>query len=135
MDGQALSERFCITITPVNDPPTFTAGPDQTALKNSGPRTVTGWATNIAAGPANEITQTVAFSVTNDNNPLFSAQPAIDPAGTLTFTPALDATGSATVTVTLKDNGGTANGGADTSAPQAFHILIGSQLFLPLVER
>ena len=42
--------------------------------------------------------------------------------GTLTYTPAANAIGTATVTVTLQDNGGTANGGVDTSAPQTFTI-------------
>src|SRR5262249_32049462 len=54
----------------------------------------------------------------------FSVQPAISTSGTLTFTPAPDANGSATVTVTLKDNGGTANGGVDTSAAQTLVITV-----------
>ena len=32
------------------------------------PQTVSGWATGISAGPANESGQTVDFMVTNDNN-------------------------------------------------------------------
>ena len=40
----------------------------------------------------------------------------------LTYTPATNAFGTATITVVLKDNGGTANGGVDTSAPQTFVI-------------
>ncbi len=42
---------------------------------------------------------------------------------TLTFTPGSTA-GTAIVTVTAEDNGGTANGGIDTSAPQTFTIII-----------
>jgi hypothetical protein len=53
------------------------------------------------------------------------AAPAIDATtGTLTYTPAANANGSATVTVTLFDDGGTANGGSDTSAPQTFTITV-----------
>ena len=44
--------------------------------------------------------------------------------GDLTFTPAADANGTATITLTLSDDGGTANGGADTSAPQTFAITV-----------
>ncbi len=56
---------------------------------------------------------------------MFSAQPAIDAAtGNLTFTPAAGVTGTATVTVQLHDNGGTANGGVDASAPVTFHITV-----------
>jgi hypothetical protein len=51
-------------------------------------------------------------------------QPYIDPNGTLHYTPAHNAFGTATVTVQLMDNGGTANGGQDTSAPQTFTITV-----------
>src|SRR5207302_651793 len=77
-----------------------------------------------SAGPPDESSQSVNFTVTNDNNALFSAQPAISPSGVLTFTPAANANGNATVTVTLHDDGGTANGGADTSAAVTFTIHI-----------
>jgi hypothetical protein len=42
----------------------------------------------------------------------------------LTFTPASNRVGVANVTVRLHDNGGTANGGVDTSAPQSFTITL-----------
>jgi hypothetical protein len=117
-------QTFTITITAVNDAPSFTKGADQTVLEDSGPHTVTGWATAISPGPADESSQTVSFTVTNDNNALFSAQPAVDASGNLTFTTAADAFGTATVTVTAHDDGGTANGGVDTSAPQTFTITV-----------
>ena len=56
------------------------------------------WATEVAAGPANESHQAVEFLVSNNNQPLFSVQPAIAPDGTLTFTPATNANGQATIT-------------------------------------
>src|SRR5581483_7372705 len=105
---------FTITVTPVNDAPTFTAGGDRTVLEDAGAQS-TPWATAISAGPANEAAQTVSFTTTNDNNALFSAQPAVDAAGVLTYTPAANANGNATVTVTAHDTGGTANGGNDTT--------------------
>src|SRR6185295_11368834 len=71
-----------------------------------------------------EAGQTLSFTVTNNNNGLFAGQPAVAANGTLSYTPAASATGSATVTVTLKDNGGTANGGSDTSPAQTFTITI-----------
>jgi VCBS repeat-containing protein len=117
-------QTFTITITPVNDAPSFTKGANQTALEDAGAQTATGWATAISPGPADESGQTVAFHVSNNNNALFSVQPSIDASGNLTYTSAPDANGSATVTVTLQDNGGTANGGVDTSAPQMFTITI-----------
>jgi hypothetical protein len=64
------------------------------------------------------------FAVTNDNPGLFSAPPAVASNGTLTYTPALLAIGSANITVRAVDNGGTSNGGIDTSPPQTFTITI-----------
>jgi VCBS repeat-containing protein len=105
-----------LTQPPVNDAPSFAKGADQTVLEDAGPQTVTGWASGINAGPPDEAGQTVNFLASNDNNALFSAQPAIDAAGTLTYTPAANANGITLVTVTLHDSGGTANGGVDSSA-------------------
>ncbi len=115
---------FNIAITAVNDAPLFTPGGDINVLEDSGPF-AQAWATGIAPGPADEAGQNVNFTVNNSNNALFSVQPAIDPAGNLTFTPAAEAFGSATVDVTLMDDGGTANGGVDTSATVMFAINIG----------
>jgi hypothetical protein len=117
-------QSFTLTIDPVNDPPSFTKGGDQSVLGLLGAQTVPGWATAISPGPANESSQNVTFSVTNTNNSLFSVQPAIAPNGTLTYTPALLAVGSATVTVRAVDDGGSSQGGNDTSPPQTFTITI-----------
>ena len=135
-DGSADSNVATVTITvrAVNDAPFFSPGPDVTAQVDSGSYSAA-WATAISAG-AGEISQTVTFQVTGNTNPgLFSAEPAIAANGTLTFTPAPGATGSATVTVVLRDDGGTANGGVDMSAPQSFTITVRSGWFvyLPLV--
>ena len=107
------TQTFTITVLPVNDRPTLTGGPNHIVNEDAGPQTVTNWAT-ITPGPADEAAQTLTITVTNNNNALFSTQPDVSLAGTLTYTPAANATGLATVTVTLKDNGGTANGGQDT---------------------
>jgi hypothetical protein len=121
--GSSAAQRFVITVNPVNQPPSFTAGPDETVAEDSGPQTFTGWATNVSAGPANEQSQGLTFIVTgNSNSGLFSTPPAISAGGTLTFTSAHDANGSALITVVLKDTGGTDNGGVDTSASQSFTI-------------
>lgn len=119
-------QTFTITVTAVNDVPFFTAGADQTAVEDSGLRTVAGWATGKGAGPADESGQSVTFTVMNDNNMLFTVggQPAVAADGTLTFTTAPNAFGSATVSVQAVDDGGTANGGVDTSAAQTFTIQV-----------
>lgn len=120
----SAAQMFTITVTPVNDVPSFTVGANQSVIVNSGAKTVVGWATGISAGPANESEQTLNFIVSNNNNPLFSVQPTISANGTLTFTPALNAAGSAIVTVQVHDDGGIANGGVDTSAAQTFTITV-----------
>src|SRR5207247_206760 len=119
----SAAQTFMITVTAVNDAPSFTKGANQTALEDGGAQTVAGWATAISAG-ANEAGQALDFIVSNNNNPLFSAQPAVASNGTLTFTPVANANGTATVTMQLHDNGGTANGGAVTSAAQTFTITV-----------
>jgi hypothetical protein len=125
-DGNGGTDNATVTITvvAVNDPPTFLAGPTVIVLEDSGAQTYPNWATSISPGPANEAGQTVTFTVTNDNPSLFSVQPAVSSTGTLTFTPAANAYGTANLTVTAQDNGGTANGGNDTSAPQMSAITV-----------
>jgi hypothetical protein len=67
----------------------------------------------------------LTFQVTGNTNPsLFSAGPAISSTGTLIYTPAANAGGTATITINLRDNGGTANGGVDTSPSQSFSITV-----------
>ncbi len=112
-----------IDVIAVNDEPSFVKGGDQTIAEDAGAQSVTGWATGMSAGPADESGQVLDFVVTNDNNALFSAQPAISADGTLTYTPAADANGSASVSVSLHDDGGTATGD-DTSPIQTFTITI-----------
>ena len=115
--GLTDTSPFTVNITPVNDEPSFTGGDDETVLEDCKIQTVSGWATSVSKGPDNEDYQELTFHLENDNNDLFTAegQPALDAAGQLTYTPADDMYGSATVTVYLTDNGGTANGGDDTS--------------------
>jgi len=118
-------QSFTITVTAVNDAPSFVAGPNQSVNEDSGPQTANPWATAISAGPPDEAGQTLAFNITgNTNAALFSAAPTVSPAGVLTYTPAADANGVATITLNLMDNGGTANGGVDTSLPQSFTITV-----------
>jgi putative nucleotidyltransferase with HDIG domain len=126
-DGRrSASVSFVITVTPVNDPPAFVGGADQTLREDAGPQSVADWARAISPGPADEAGQSVSLSATTTNPSLFAAggQPAVAADGTLTYTPAADATGLATVTVAATDDGGTAAGGVDSSAPQTFLIAV-----------
>jgi hypothetical protein len=108
----------------VNVAPSFTAGGGQAVLEDSGGHSVTAWATAVSPGPSSEGSQSVTFAVTTDNSGLFAAAPAVAPDGTLTYTPAPDANGTAHVAVYAVDDGGSANGGHDTSATQSFAITV-----------
>lgn len=124
-DGvNTYAQTFTITIDPVNDPPSFTKGSDEVVNEDAGAQMVTGWATTISAGPPDESSQELTFTVTNDNNTLFVVQPSISASGDLAYTSAANASGSSTVSVVLKDNGGTANDGADTYTTQTFTITV-----------
>ena len=117
-DGTVDSDAATVSVSvdTLNDAPGFDLGADQTVVNTAGDQTVSGFAANISAGPSDESAQTLTFTVTNDDNSLFSVQPDIDEAtGDLTYTPDSSASGTATVTVALMDSGGTANGGQDTT--------------------
>ncbi len=113
-----------LDVTAVNDAPSFAlSSTSYTLPKNAGATIISGLATSILAGPANEAGQTVTFQITNNNAALFSVQPALASNGTLTFTPKKGVKGQAVLTVIAKDNGGTANGGVDSSAAKTFTII------------
>ncbi|MBI5757253.1 MAG: tandem-95 repeat protein [Planctomycetales bacterium] len=123
-DDTSAAQTFLITVTPVNDIPSVTSGPNQTVLEDAGAQSVSSWATNLSFGPANEVGQTLSFLVTNDNNGLFSAQPTVSPTGTLTYTPAANANGSASISLQIVDSGGTENAGVDRSAVTTITISV-----------
>jgi VCBS repeat-containing protein len=125
-DGSLTSTAATVTITvaAVNDAPSFTSGGNVTWTAGGGDYSQA-WATNASAGPADESGQTLTYEVSVDplGSLLFSAGPAVAADGTLSFTPS-GLTGTATVTIHLRDDGGTGNGGVDTSADQVFTITI-----------
>src|SRR5205823_290361 len=100
----SAAQTFTITVTSLNDAPSFVKGSDQTWQVDTGAQTIAGWATGLSAGPSDESGQALNFIVSNNNNALFAVQPAIAPNGTLTYTTTTSVTGSAVVTVQLHDN-------------------------------
>jgi hypothetical protein len=110
-----------IAVTAVNDAPTFRyAGASPLVVARNRAISLGGLFTDISAGPADEAGQQVGFTVSNSQPALFSVQPAVSASGTLTLRAAKK--GSATLRVIARDNGGTANGGIDASAP--FELVI-----------
>ncbi|MBI3414660.1 MAG: hypothetical protein HY043_04965, partial [Verrucomicrobia bacterium] len=148
-------QTFVITINAINQQPSFALNTSLTNLypslltntivvaEDSGANTFANLMTNITAGAANESAQVLTFSiamvVTNNagcDTSLFATNPVINPAnGTLTFAPKANANGTAVLTVTLKDNGGTANGGVDTSASVTFTIVVTPVADLPTITQ
>ena len=122
--SQTTSATVAINVNAINDPPTFGKGADVTVLEDAGPQSFSNWATNISRGSMDEAGQAVQFIVTADSPGLFSQQPTISPQGQLQFTPAADANGQSIITVKLKDDGGGARGGVDTSATETFNIFV-----------
>ncbi len=123
LSGACDSATVTVTTTAVNDVPAFIGG-GNVAASGFGTKTFAGWASGISAGPPNEAAQALTFTVTgNDAAGLFATQPAVDPAtGELTFR--ASSSGVATITIELGDDGGTANGGVNTSTSFTFTITI-----------
>ena len=121
----STTHTLSITVTPVNDEPTFTAGADVTVAQDSGVYSSLGWATAISKGPADESGQALTFTETPTNPGLFSTAPKVDElTGELTFTPAAGMSGVSDVDIVLGDDGGTANGGDDTSPTATITITV-----------
>jgi hypothetical protein len=132
-DGSAASLGFVdYYVTAVNDAPSFTKGADVSVAEDSGAASYAGWATDLNKGASNESSQTLTFHVTPANPDLFAAGPAVSAAGALSFTPAANAYGSTSVEIYVTDNGGTGNGGANTSATHTFNITITAENEAPV---
>ncbi|WIA42561.1 hypothetical protein OEZ86_008542 [Tetradesmus obliquus] len=78
-----------VVITPVNDPPTFTAGAAISAPANPGTYTVSGWASNISRGPNEDNFETgsLTFSVTGCTNTsgMMNDIPSVSTSGAVTY--------------------------------------------------
>jgi len=116
-----------VPVTPVNDVPSFAASNPPSVVATGVEITIPAWAL-FSAGPPSESSQVVdTYFVGGVTNPsLFTQPPVVDPNGTLRYTPVAAAVGTSMFTVRVRDNGGTANGGVDTSAPQTFTITLTS---------
>jgi gliding motility-associated-like protein len=106
--GLSLERVLTIALSDVNEQPTLTDIANQTLCADGDRKTVN--LTGISAGP--ETSQTTSLTIASTNASLFS-ELAVTNAGVLTYKTANGKSGSATVTVTVKDNGGTNNGGVD----------------------
>ena len=120
------TDTLTVRILPVNDAPSFVGGAAiGGVLEDSLPAVVPGWATTMLPGPSNELGQELFFEASVDRPELFEVAPAVAyPSGDLRFTPYPDASGEARVTLRLRDGGGVAHGGVDSSPPLTLRINI-----------
>lgn len=128
-DGAAASNTttrtFTVTVRPVNDPPTLQPVADLSLALNPGTQTVN--LTGITAGVTNESQALTLTALSSD--PAIIPHPTVtytspNTTGSLRFTPPPDASGNATITITVRDDGGTANGGQDTFQ-RTFQVSLG----------
>ncbi|MGI4750144.1 MAG: MBG domain-containing protein [Janthinobacterium lividum] len=109
--GLYLDQAFTIQITDVNEVPTLAAVPNQSVCNLTSAQKIN--LTAITPGP--ESTQTTTLSISTTNPALFSNLSVSNVSGgTAAINYTLASTGSADITITVKDNGGTANGGIDS---------------------
>lgn len=124
--GKVLAVAYSAAhVLPVNAAPDFVAGADVEVRQDAGLQ-VLPWAHGMGEGGRCEAGQGLGFRVTHDNWSLFTAdgQPTLDSLGVLRFKPAPEGDGVALVSVRLGDDGGTDNGGRDSSAVKAFRISV-----------
>jgi hypothetical protein len=135
-DGGGVSNlaTVLINIVPVNDAPVFTKGPDLKVPNSTEKKFFKAWATHIAAGPPDEHDQQLAFTLSEYNPKLFTSLPQIDVHGNLTFALAPCVKDSTIIKVVLRDDGGTAHNGMDSSATVRFMIRVVPENKPPVVR-
>ena len=120
-NGYVFAKALTVSITNVNEVPSFTKGANQVHTAASGAQSVPGWATAIDDGDST-VTQAVSFEVTLNSNPgLFTTAPAVAANGTLTYTLS-GTTGAATITLRILDDTSIGGQPAQASATQNFTI-------------
>lgn len=120
-----------IDVSSVNDAPSFDAGSNQfVAAGTMGLQLVPGWASNISPG-ANEAGQLLQFSAiaTSDPNAVVTAL-TVSPDGMLEYTLSGNQ-GLARFDVSLMDDGGTLDGGQDTS--ESVELIVSNQNGVELI--
>ena len=118
-----------LSVAAVNDPPTFSIDGDPDTVKDgAGAQSIADFATGIGPGGGpDEQGQSYHFTLTkgaSDGTLAFDVPPSLADDGTLTYTPTTGTYGSVTYSAKLKDDGGKANGGDDTSDPSTFRITV-----------
>jgi len=137
LEDAAAPATVTIHVRPANDPPTISI-PSSLHLGPGpfGVRETPGFATMTSSGPG-EDDQPLAWQIRTLSDPsgLFYGEPSISLDGTLS-TLLTGRGGTATLAVSLIDDGGTDNGGNDTSAESTFTLTVdaGADLAVFIVD-
>ncbi len=131
----STTNTFLLTVTAVNDAPTFTLSTNLLSVaEDAGAVRATNFLAGITSGPTNEAGQTWAFTVTTTTNGFaYAALPAVATNGLLTFQTATNQNGSNLVTVVMTDSGGSANGGVAVLT-NTFSIVVEAVNDLPRIS-
>ena len=118
-DAISATASIVVGVIAGSGPPSFTPGPDQIVLEDSGHQTIPNWATDIQFGGANP--QALLFYGYSDNYSLFDGDSLLyidTTTGTLEFNVKPDTSGIAHLTVVLTDFLG------NESAPATFTVTV-----------
>jgi hypothetical protein len=112
-----------VNVAPVNDPPIIPGGIAFRGFKNIPLNIpVADALKDVLPGPPNELDQTLSVIAVGpnatSNGSVVGSVVLNQQAGLIVFTPMEDFVGAATFSFTVRDSGGTANGGVDTSVGQ-----------------
>jgi hypothetical protein len=115
-----------ITVTSVNTQPNFSAANPPAVLESRGSVSIPHWVTSFDPGrPSESAQKALEYIVDNvTNTSLLAGLPTVSSTGTLSYTTAATGYGTATFRIRVRDDGGTANGGNDTSEPRTFTITV-----------
>jgi len=130
-NNASTPKRFQINISPVNDPPAFTKGPDIIIPEDNDNCQYERWAKFVNPGAHNETNQQISFTLETDSPELFSQLPQISSEGDLSFEPYPNAYGIAVCQIYLKDNGD----GHNKSPTESFLIQILAENDAPTITQ
>ncbi|MFN7733663.1 MAG: tandem-95 repeat protein [Pirellula sp.] len=133
--NQTTVQTVTLNVAEINDEPQYsipttlvTVFEDNESVTGLNPTTVSGFAMGVRPGPLtalDEVNQKLTFNVIfSSNTNLFSVQPSIDAAGTLSFVTAPNQNGTAVFIVRLEDDGAASPFPNDNIGPNSTFTIV-----------
>jgi hypothetical protein len=125
--GAQVSSSFQLNIIPVNDCPQFTVTSNTISVEADNQTYTFNLATDIKPGPFNENNQQLYFEITSDKDldKYFENEPTVLTSGELVFKTRYQSK-IINLNINLRDNGGTDNGGCNSSQQVPVNITLNS---------